>query len=48
MMDNKQSDLVIMGIDPGTSVLGYSIIRSSGGSTRMTKATMRKPTSTPS
>ncbi len=30
MMDNKQSDLVIMGIDPGTNVLGYSIIRSSG------------------
>ena len=30
MMDKKQSDLVIMGIDPGTNVLGYSIIRSSG------------------
>ncbi|MBR4649519.1 MAG: crossover junction endodeoxyribonuclease RuvC [Bacteroidaceae bacterium] len=29
-MDKKQSDLVIMGIDPGTNVLGYSIIRSSG------------------
>ena len=29
-MKDSKADLIIMGIDPGTNVLGYSILRSSG------------------
>lgn len=29
-MEGKQSDLVILGIDPGTSVLGYGVVRCCG------------------
>ena len=30
-MEGRQTDLVILGIDPGTNVLGYGVVRCSGG-----------------